>query len=309
MLKRQFPRAWLFAGFLTVALNASAATSSPAFDTVALDQAVGTKGDYISDEGVYKFSKSRKDLSIKVGDWSLPGFLGVGSWAAFTVMQGGQAMLMGDNALLEDEVGPAMRAALDNGLSVTGLHNHFAFDQPKVYFMHVEGMGAPAQLAAAVRKVFDAPDQVRVKSAVPASGFGGAPAARENHITGESLAQILGTKGQAMDGMYKVTIGRKASARGMSVGKEMGVNTWAGFAGTDEAAVVDGDFAMHEDELQPVLKTLLASGINVVAIHQHMTGEQPRIMFLHYWGQGRAADLARGVKSALDRTATAAEQK
>ena len=309
MLIRPFPRFLVLAGLLEMAFPAAAATSAPSFDTAALDQTIDSKGDYIADEGVYKFSKSRKDLSIKVGGWTVPGFMGVGSWAAFTAMPGGQVMLMGDNALLEDEVGPAMRAALDNGLSVTGLHNHFAFDQPKVYFMHIEGMGDPVKLAAAVRKVFDAPDQVRGGSASPTNGFAADAPARENRISGEPLAQILGARGQAMDGMYKVTIGRKATAHGMSVGKEMGVNTWAGFAGTDDAAVVDGDFAMHEDELQPVLKALLASGINVVAIHQHMTGEQPRIMFLHYWGQGRAADLARGVKSALDRTSTAAEQK
>jgi hypothetical protein len=299
----------LLAGVLTMTFAAAGATSAPSFETASLDQAIGSKGDYVADEDVYKFSKARKDLSVKVGDWSLPGFMGVGSWAAFTAAPNGQMMLMGDNALLEDEVPGAMSAALDNGLSVTGLHNHFAFDQPKVYFMHIEGMGDPAKLAAAVRKVFDAPDQVRARNPSPTNGFAASAPSRENRITGEPLARILGTQGQAMDGMYKVIIGRKTTAHGMSVGKEMGVNTWAGFAGSDDAAVVDGDFAMHDDELQPVLKALLASGIHVVAIHQHMTGEQPRIMFLHYWGQGRAAELARGVKSALDKTSTAAEQK
>jgi uncharacterized protein DUF1259 len=287
----------------------AAAVDTPAFETGSLDRVIGAKGQYIADEAVYKFSKSRNDLSIKVGDWTVPGFMGIGSWAAFSKAPGGQLMLMGDNALLEDEVGPAMLAALDNGLSVTALHNHFAFDQPKVYFMHIEGMGDPAKLAAAVRKVFDAPDQVRAKSAAPARGFAEPAAAPANHINGDAVSRVLGYKGQAQDGMYKVTIGRRTSVHGIPMGKEMGVNTWAGFAGTDDAAVVDGDFAMHEDELQAVLKALLGAGIHVVAIHQHMTGEQPRVMFLHYWGQGRATDLARGVRSALDATSTASEQK
>lgn len=186
------------AAVFSIALSASAATTSPPFDTAPLDQAIGIKGDYIEADGVYKFSKSRKDLSVKVGDWNMPGFMGVGSWAAFSG-HGGQVMLMGDNALLEDQVGPAMLAALDNGLSVTALHNHFAFDQPKVYFMHIEGIRDPAKLAGALRKVFDARDQVRAKSATPAKGFAKAAAGREKHINGDAVSQILGYKGQAQD--------------------------------------------------------------------------------------------------------------
>lgn len=111
---------------------------------------------------------------------------------------------------------------------------------------------------------------------------------------------MVGTKGQAKDGMFKVVLGRPASMHATTVGKEMGVNTWAAFAGSDDAAVVDGDFAMTEPELQPVLKAMRHNGINVVAIHQHMTGEEPRILFLHYWGKGKATDLARSVRLALD---------
>jgi len=85
---------------------------------------------------------------------------------------------------------------------------------------------------------------------------------------------------------------------GCDVGKEMGVNTWASFGGTDDNAVVDGDFASREDELQPVLKSLRGAGINIVAIHHHMIGETPRYVFLHYWGRGKAADLARAIKVA-----------
>jgi hypothetical protein len=95
-------------------------------------------------------------------------------------------------------------------------------------------------------------------------------------------------------------VGREARMHGTTVGSEMGVNTWAAFAGSDERAIVDGDFAMREDEFQPVLKAMRARGIHIVAIHQHMTHEQPRIMSLHYWGKGRATDLASAVKAALD---------
>jgi hypothetical protein len=111
---------------------------------------------------------------------------------------------------------------------------------------------------------------------------------------------VFGAKSQTSNGMVKVVIGRKATMHGVDVGNEMGVNTWAAFAGSDESAVVDGDFAMLEGELQTVLKTMRGDGINIVAIHQHMTGESPRYLFLHYWGKGKAADLAKSVKHALD---------
>ena len=119
-------------------------------------------------------------------------------------------------------------------------------------------------------------------------------------LTAAPIEQILGSKAQVKDGMVKVSLGRPAKMHGTTVGNEMGVNTWAAFAGDDEHAVVDGDFAMHENELQPVLKAMRGDGINIVAIHQHMTHEQPRYIFLHYWGKGKAADLAKGVKKALD---------
>jgi hypothetical protein len=123
--------------------------------------------------------------------------------------------------------------------------------------------------------------------------------AKDSSISPAPLEAVFGMKGQTSNGMFKVVIGRQANMHGVTVGNEMGINTWAAFAGSDSEAVVDGDFAMTEEELQPVLKTMRAEGINI-AIHQHMTQEQPRIMFLHYWGKGKAADLAKSVKKALD---------
>ena len=211
---------------------------------------------------------------------------------------------MGDLVLMQDEVNPVMSAALDAGLSVTALHNHFFYDEPKVYFMHIGGEGTTQKLAAGVKAALDKEKEVRAAAPELPKSFGKPFAPEKNAITGAGIDAVLGSKGQAKDGMFKVTIGRKATMPcGCEVANEMGVNTWAGFAGTDQDALVDGDFVMLESELQPVLKSLRKDGINIVAIHNHMTAEEPRYLFLHYWGRGPAAGLAKAVKNALDETA------
>jgi hypothetical protein len=273
---------------------------SPALDTAAIEQATGLKGTMITEENVFKVSKPRTDVKIEVDRWAMPPFMGLGSWAAFTPGHGGEAvMVMGDTVVFEDEVSPAMSAALDAGLEVTALHNHFFFDQPKVFFMHIGGTGDAGKLAAAVRKVYDKIAEIRAANPAPAKSFSGSIASPSSISTG-SLEAALGLKGQSSQGMFKIVIGRPASMHGVAVGKEMGVNTWAAFGGSDEAAVVDGDFAMLENELQPVLRAMRKEGINIVAIHQHMTHEQPRYVFLHYWGKGKARDLAQSLKRVLD---------
>ena len=227
--------------------------------------------------------------------------MGLGTWAAFTETKNG-AMVMGDTVLFEDEVNAAMTAAFDNGLSVTALHNHFFFDKPKVFFMHIEGEGSVDQLAGAVKKMYDAIKAIRGPDPKPAESFSvvGQPSlAEKNSINAAPLNEIFDTQGEAKDGMVKFTIGRPAKMHGVKIDNTMGVNTWAAFAGSDENAVVDGDFAVTEDELQPVLKALLKNKINIVAIHSHMTHEEPRIMFFHYWGRGSAKDLAQAVKGGL----------
>jgi len=222
--------------------------------------------------------------------------MGLGTWAAFIKGAHTEAMVMGDTVLFEDEVNAAMSAALDNGLSVTALHNHFFFDHPKVYFMHIEGEGTVEKLASAVKKVYDTAKQIRAGSPNPKDSFGAARLAEKNSITAAPLNEIFGAQGESKDGMVKFTFGRPATMHGVNIGKDMGVNTWAAFAGSDDNAVVDGDFAVTEDQLQPVLRSLLKDKINIVAIHQHMTHEEPRIMFFHYWGRGTAKDLAQAVK-------------
>src|SRR5437764_518687 len=247
--------------------------SSAALDTAKIDQITGLKGKFNEKEGVYKVTFARDDVKVVVDGWAMPPFMGLGTWAAFTETNNG-AMVMGDTVLFEDEVNAAMSAALDNGLSVTALHNHFFFDQPKVFFMHIEGEGTVEKLASAVRKVYDTTKAIRGPDPKPAESLSvvGEPSLPEkNSIAAAPLNEIFGTQSESKDGMVKFTIGRQAKMHGVNIDKDMGVNTWAAFAGTDDNAIVDGDFAVTEDELQPVLRSLLKDKINIVAIHQHMT--------------------------------------
>jgi len=277
---------------------ASIAAGSTALDTAKIDQVTGLKGKFNEKEGVYKVTFPRNDVKIVVDGWTMPPFMGLGTWAAFTPTKDG-AMVMGDTVLFEDEVNAAMSAALDNGLNVTALHNHFFFDHPKVYFMHIEGEGAVDKLADAVKKIYDAAKQIRAASAQPKDSFGALPLPEKSSITAAPLTEIFGAPGESKDGLVKFTFGRPATMHGVKIGKDMGVNTWAAFAGSDDNAIVDGDFAVTEDELQAVLKSLRKDKINIVAIHQHMTHEEPRMIFFHYWGRGRAKDLAEALKNAF----------
>jgi len=279
----------------TILLGIVSSTVAAELDTARVDQITGLKGKMNEKEHVYKVTFPRDDVKVVVDGWTMPPFMGLGTWAAFTSRKDG-AMVMGDTVLFEDEVNAAMSAALDNGLNVTALHNHFFFDHPKVYFMHIEGEGPVDKLATGIRKVYDATKQIRAANSQPKDSFGAARLPEKSSITAAPLNEIFGAQGESKDGLVKFTFGRPATMHGTKIGKDMGVNTWAAFAGGDDDAVVDGDFAVTEDELQPVLKALLKEKINIVAIHQHMTHEEPRIMFFHYWSRGTAKDLAQAVK-------------
>ena len=267
-------------------------------NTTRIDELTGLKGKMNEKEGVYKITFPRNDVKIVVDGWTMPPFMGLGTWAAFTATKDG-AMVMGDTVLFADEVYAAMSAALENGLNVTALHNHFFFDNPKVYFMHIEGEGEVDKLAGAVRKVYDAAKHIRAANPQPKDSFGSTSLPQKNSITAGPLNEIFGMSGEVNNGMVKFTIGRPAKMHGVTIDKDMGVNTWIAFAGTDANAIVDGDFAVTEEELQPVLKSLVKDNINIVALHQHMIHEEPRIMFFHYWGRGSAKDLANAVKGGL----------
>ncbi|HEU5237948.1 MAG TPA: DUF1259 domain-containing protein [Pyrinomonadaceae bacterium] len=282
----------------TILLGIISSAFAGKLDTAEIDRLTRLKGKFNEKEGVYKVTFPRNDVKVVVDGWTMPPFMGLGTWAAFTSTQNG-AMVMGDTVLFEDEVNAAMSAALDNGLNVTALHNHFFFDQPKVYFMHIEGEGGVDQLAGAVRKVYDKIKEVRAASAQPKESFGANALPDKNSISADPLNQIFAMKGEENNGMVKFSIGRPATMHGVKIDNTMGVNTWAAFAGSDDNAVVDGDFAVTEDELQAVLKSLVKQKISIVAIHQHMTHEQPRMMFFHYWGRGRAKELAENIKSAF----------
>lgn len=275
-----------------------AQTVKAGLNPAQIERLTGAKGMFDAKEGVFKVNVPRNDLKVTVAGVKMIPALGLTSYAAFKHTGRGD-VVMGDITMTEDQVNPVMSAALNNGLSVTGLHNHFFFDRPKVMFMHIEGMGSEMKLAAAVGKVFAEEKATRGgKGLVPTAHINPA----QTHLDTRRIDAIIGQHGKMDHGIYKVTIGRTATMHGVTVGNAMGVNTWAAFAGTDGKAIVDGDFAMHENELQNVLKAMRRANINVVALHQHMTMETPRILFLHYWGVGPADRLARGVKSALNQT-------
>ena len=272
--------------------------SKTPLDVAKIEELTGAKGAFNEKEGVFKVSVPRGDLSVTAAGVRLSPPMGLTSWAAFKKV-GTHTVVMGDTVLLEDQVNPVMSAALDAGLEVTALHNHFFWDSPKVMFMHIGGMGDGATLAAAVGKVF-------AKLKDTSGGKGETPFAdidpAKSTLDPKKIDAALGRTGELKAGVYKVTIGRETKMHGEMMGNMMGVNTWAAFAGSDEKAVVDGDFAMLESELQAVLKALRGAKINVVAIHQHMTGESPRLMFLHFWGIGSTEALARGLRAAVEQT-------
>src|SRR5262245_17278426 len=248
-------------------------------------------------DGVVRIAWARTDVPVFVDRMPLKPLAGLGSWAAFTAAPHG-AMVIGDTVVFQDEVSPAMDAAFANGLEVTGLNNHFFYDEPKVYFMHIGGMGDPAKLAAGVKAVWDAIKKVRAESPKPATKFAG-DVPKGGQVNLAAVEKALGHKGEAEAGVVKVTIGREGAMHGVKVGGSMGLTTWAAFSGSDELAAVDGDFIMTAQEVQPVLRALRKAGIHIVALHNHMIGEQPAFFFTHFWGKGKAADLAAGVQSAL----------
>jgi phosphotransferase system IIB component len=294
-MKSAFVFSAVFACWSAFTLNMRSAE----VDAAKIDAIIGIKGVLNTNEHVFKVTSPRSDVKVSVDGWQMPPFMGLASWAAFTPGMDDQVMVMGDTVLFQDEVNPVMSVALDNGLSVTALHNHFFYDEPKVYFMHIGGEGSVESLATAVKKVWDKIKEVRAANPQPATTFGGALPPATSSITSTAIEDILGIKGQSNNGMFKVVIGRKAKMMDTEIARDMGVNTWAAFAGSDDNAIVDGDFAVTEDELQPALKSLRHDGINIVAIHSHMTQESPRILFFHYWGKGKADVLAKSLKAAL----------
>ena len=248
-----------------------------------------------------KFTIPQNDLDIRVDGFKIIPPMGMGSWAAFSPTPKG-AMLMGDIVLQENEIGPVQRVALENGLTITAIHNHFMRDEPKVMYMHIGGMGSEEQLAQGVRAVFDKVQDLREGSPAQAEA-----ASVTNTLNTDQIAKTLGHSGEMNRGVYKVVIGRpdvELVDHGVAVSAFMGFNTWAAWQGSPENAAVAGDFAMLEGEVEAVVKELVENGIEVVALHNHMIHENPRIFYLHFWGTGQAEKLANGLKAALEQTGT-----
>jgi len=297
------------ASFLVLS-NAAIAQDVPAEYQQVLT-ALGKQGDYKAN--VLKVNIPRSDLSVTVAGVKTPTPFGFGGWIAMTKGTGGTDVMMGDLVLTQDEVNPVMSALLDNGLEVTALHNHFFWEEPRLFYMHVHGHGKPADLA---RQVKPALGLIGKGAGRSAGGQPSTPAASPGTSmdTGR-ITQIVGTQGEQTGAVYKITVGRddlKVTEMGASINARMGLNTWAAFVGTNDSAAVAGDVAMTANEVTPVLKALRKNGINVVAIHHHMVDTRPAIYFLHYWGTGPVDKLATSFKAALNElgksaTATAAK--
>ena len=275
----------------------TACQATPAIDPQQVEDGAEAQAT-VTRDGVVRIAWARTDVAVKVDGMPLRPSAGLGSWAAFKAGEHG-AMVMGDTVVFQDEVDAAMDAAFAGGLEVTALHNHFFFDEPKVYFMHVGGQGQPGQLAAAVKGVWDAIKRVRADNPTPASRFDGA-IPKPGRLDRGPIEKILGHEATVRDGVVKVSIGQAGNMHGTAVGGSMGLSSWAAFSGADALAAVDGDIIMTADEVQPVLRALRQAGIHVVALHNHMIGEDPSFYFTHYWGTGPAEELAHAIRSALD---------
>lgn len=284
------------AHILLAALVAAPAAAQTPADYQGVLTALGRAGDF--KDGVLKVNIPRSDLKVTIAQRSAPTPFGFGGWVAMTKTADSSEVLMGDLVLTEDEVNPVMSALLDNGLEVTALHNHFFWEQPRIFYMHVHGMGSAADLAQRLKPALAL---IPKPPATPASVA--APAAAPPSLDAAALAKAIGHQGEQSGPVYKITIGRDdidLREHGAKINARMGLNTWAAFAGTDADAMVAGDVAMLASEVTPVLKALRSNGINIVAIHHHMTGTTPTVFFLHYYGTGSASKLAAGVRAAVD---------
>ena len=270
---------------------------SSKLDIQKIEQITGMKGAAKNSE--YKITVPQNDLNIVVDGFKIIPPMGLGSWAAFTPC-GDTAMVMGDIIVTETDLRPVQEEVIRQGLTITAIHNHFVRNRPNVMYMHIDGKGTVDKLSANVKAVFDKVKQVRGKDPKDAKAD-----SVVNKLNIAMLDSIIGAKGEMGKGVYKYTIGRpdvQLQEHGIPVSSFMGFNTWAAWQGTPEKAAVAGDFTMLEDEVAPVIKALVENGIEVVAVHNHMVHETPRIFFLHYWGVGPAEKLAKGFKAALNET-------
>ena len=266
----------------------------------------GKSGDYKAN--VLKVNIPRNELHVKIAGYAVPTPFGFGGWFAMTKGDGGEDVVMGDLVLTEGEVNQVMSALLEHGIEVTALHNHFFWDDPRVFFMHIHGHGKAVDLANQLKPALDliglAKEGESNAVAKPATKQG-------TDLDTQQIATIVGHAGEQSGPVYKITLGRddlSVKDMGATINARMGLNTWAAFVGTNNDAAVAGDIAMLENEVTPVLKALRSNGLDVVAIHHHMINTRPMIIFLHYWGRGPAEKLATGFKAALDELGKGSKQ-
>lgn len=275
----------------------SCSPGSNKLDIQKIEQITGMKG--AAKNGEYKITVPQNDLNIVVDGFKIIPPMGLGSWAAFTPCAD-SAMVMGDIIVTETDLQPVQEEVIRQGFDITAIHNHFVRNRPNVMYMHIDGKGKIENLSGSVKAIFDKVKESRGKDprASPADSV-------INSLNIATLDSIIGHKGEMSKGVYKYTIGRpdvSLSEHGIPVSTFMGFNTWAAWQGTPEKAAVAGDFTMLENEVAPVIKALVENRIEVVAVHNHMVHENPRIFFLHYWGIGPVDQLAKGFKAALDKT-------
>jgi hypothetical protein len=268
-------------------------------DTLVIERTLGMKGKF--NNGEYKVTIPQNDLSIMVDEFKIIPAMGLGTWIDFAPSSDG-AMIMGDLILTETDLKPVQQEIIKQGLTITAIHNHFVRNHPNVMYMHVGGSGNLEQVGQKAKAILDKIKELR--GGDPSKGTASNEAV-QNTLNTQRLDEILGYKAEMSKGVYKYTIGRpdvNLKEHGVTVTTFMGFNTWAAFQGTPDKAAVAGDFTMLENEVAPVIKALVKNGIEVVAVHNHMVHEQPRIFFLHYWGIGNAEQLAKGLRAALDQT-------
>ena len=271
-------------------------------DEIAIiEKAIGKKGSYKEAEAVYTIPLPRNDLKMKIKGEPIPISFGFGGWISFKkTVDGKSAMVMGDTVLLQEEVNPLISAAQANGLEIGAIHNHFFYEEPRIFYMHIHGMGSVAELAKRYA------DTIRDTKIFPANQpTAGAPPA----ITGKenfdipALDAIVKYTGTVNGPTYKYTIGRsdlKVMVMGVEMTTNIGLNTWASFAGKQDDAQIAGDIAMLPGEVNNVIRALRGHNLEVVAVHSHMLTDEPHMIFLHYYGRGPAATLAQGFRAALD---------
>jgi hypothetical protein len=270
----------------------------PSSDWSAVDQALGRKG-AAQPGDVMKYSFPRSDLQVTAAGVAIRPALALGSWVAFKNVAGGHTMAMGDLVLVEDEVGPVMRALQDGGVEQSALHNHVLHESPRVMYMHIAAHGDAVKIAQTIRTALG---QSRTPLGPPAA----AAAASAIDLDTVAVARALGVTGKVNGGVYQVSVPRRETIREgrNEVPPSMGVATAINFQPTGSGrAAITGDFVMRASEVNNVIRALQQSGIEVTALHSHMFDEEPRLFFMHFWANDDAVKLAQGLRGALDRMA------